>query len=129
MPTYDELTVSEDEQSQAWRDLLLRRLEAENRVQAASDEADSHAMRVRIEAAGQATMSLDFVIRCMDSREIAIELSDAENPGQPHLSADERKERNDAMQGLVRDYFRDLQKRTQVSHDLTHSFEETKGLG
>jgi len=117
MPTTDELTASQEERAQAWRDMLLRRLEG-NRVREMPGEADPGAMRVHIEATGQ---TIDFVVRCVDSREIAIELSVAESDNQSRQSADERK---DVMQGLVRDYFRHLQQRAQVLHDLTHPSEE-----
>lgn len=113
MPTYDELTIPQNELTKAWRDMLPKRLAPGDRAEVLPDEADPRAMRVHIETAGRTMMSFDFAVRYVDSREIAIELIDAESDGQ---SVDER---NDVMQGLIRDYRRHLHECAQALHDLT----------
>lgn len=114
MSTQDEWTVPQDRLAEAWRQVLPERLQDGDSAEVMPDEADPRALRVHIDTAGRTQMSFDFAVRYVDSREIAIELSDAESDGQ---SVDER---NDVMQNLIHDYRRHLHECAQALHDLTH---------
>jgi len=114
MSTQDELTLPQNQLVEAWRQVLPERLHGGDRAEVMADEADPNTMRVHIETAGRTMMSFDFAVRYVDSREIDIELSDAESDGQ---SVDER---NDVMQNLIQDYRRHLHECAQALHDVTH---------
>ena len=120
MSTRDEWTIPQDRLAEAWRQALPERLQEGDRAEVLADEADPSTLRVHIETAGRTMMSFDFAVRYVDSREIAIELSDAEAGGQ---SVDER---NDVMQNLIHDYRRQLHECAQALHDVTHHPQQDK---
>lgn len=115
MATNDELTVPQDDLAAAWRQTLPERLNGSDSCEVAADEADPRALRVTIRSAGRQGLECDFVVRYVDSREIAIGLTDARKDGQ---SADEQDER---MQELIADYRRHLHETAQSLHDFTHA--------
>jgi len=114
MSTQEEPAISQDELAKAWGQVLPERLHGGDRAEVMADEADPNTLRVHIETAGRTMMSFDFAVRYVDSREIVIELSDAESDGQ---SVDER---NDVMQNLIHDYRRHLHECAQALHEVTH---------
>jgi hypothetical protein len=115
MSTEDQLTVPQAELAEAWQRVLPERLHGGDEAKVWPDEADPRALRVHIQTAGRQMMEFDFTVRYVDSREVAIDLVDAERDGQ---TVDER---NDVMQALIHDYRRHLHECAQALHELTHA--------
>ncbi|MCC3373893.1 hypothetical protein [Cohnella sp. REN36] len=109
----DQLNVPQDELVQAWQHTLPERLTAGDQAEVMPDESDPTRLLVHIRTAGRQMMEFDFAVRYVDSREIAIELSDVERDGQ---SVDER---TDVMQELIADYRRHLHECAQALHHFT----------
>jgi hypothetical protein len=115
MSSNDELMVPQNELAQAWQQVLPERLHGGDRAEIYPDEADPRALRVHIKTAGHQMMEFDFAVRYVDSREISVELTDAEKDGQ---TVDER---GDVMQALIHDYRRHLHECAQALQDVTHA--------
>ncbi len=115
MSTHDELTVPQEDLAIAWQRVLPERLHGGDEAKVSPDENNPKALRVHIRTAGRQMMEFDFLVRYMDSREIDIQLVDAERDGE---TVDER---NDVMQALIYDYRRHLHECAQALHELTHA--------
>lgn len=114
MPSNEELNVPQEDLVQAWQQVLPERLHGGDEADVMVDEADPRGLRVHIRTAGHQMMEFDFAIRYVDSREIAIELTDVERDGQ---TIDER---GDNVQQLIADYRRHLHEAAQALHHFTH---------
>lgn len=114
MSSNDELVVPQQDLVEAWQQNLPRRLNSGDSVEVMPDGADPRSLRVHIRSAGRQMLEFDFAVRYVDSREIAVQLTDAERHGQ---TVDER---NDAMQELIGDYRRHLHECAQALHSFTH---------
>ncbi|WP_276357897.1 hypothetical protein [Cohnella caldifontis] len=115
MSTDDQLTVPPAQLAEAWQQVLPERLHGGDEAKVLPDEADPKALRVHIQTAGRQMMEFDFLVKYLDSREISIDLVDAERDGQ---TVDER---NDVMQALIHDYRRHLHECAQALHEVTHA--------
>ncbi|MFC5529782.1 hypothetical protein [Cohnella yongneupensis] len=115
MVSNDELNVPQEDLVQAWQQTLPERLHGGDQAEIMLDEADPNALRVHIRTAGHQMMEFDFAVRYVDSREIAIQLTDVERDGQ---TIDERGE---IVQELIADYRRHLHETAQALHHYTHS--------
>lgn len=115
MSSQDELTVPQKQLAEAWQQVLPERLHGGDRAEVHPDESDPKALRIHIQTAGRQMMEFDFAVRYLDSREIDIQLVDAERDGQ---TVDERQ---DVMQALIHDYRRHLHECAQALHDVTHA--------
>jgi hypothetical protein len=115
MTRKDQLTVPQHELVEAWQRTLPERLNPGDSVIVRADGADPKSLRVTIHAAGRQMYEFDFAVRYVDSREIEVQLVDAESGGK---SIDEHA---DAVQELIADYRRHLHECAQSLHDLTHA--------
>jgi len=115
MSSNDGLAVKSNELAEAWNRTLPTVLNAGDKAEVKADEADAHALRVHIETEGRSMYSFDFHVRYVDSREIAVELSDVEQDGR-HID-----ERGDIVQHLIEDYVRHMHECAQQLQGLTHA--------
>ncbi|KIL34530.1 hypothetical protein SD71_18760 [Cohnella kolymensis] len=114
MSSNDELRVPQEDLVDAWGEILPRCLNNGDSAEVRADEADPSTLRVHIDCAGRQMYEFDFAVRYVDSREIDVQLTDAEKDGQ---TVDET---NEIMQGLIEDYRRHLHECAQQLHSFTH---------
>ncbi|QHW32111.1 hypothetical protein GZH47_15700 [Paenibacillus rhizovicinus] len=114
MSKRDELSINQQELTEAWQRTLPDTILKADRAEVKADEADSKSLRVTIHTAGHQMYSFDFKVTYVDSREIQTTLIDVEKDGK---SVDER---TDIIQQLVEDYTRHIHECAQALHELTH---------
>jgi hypothetical protein len=109
----DQLDIDQQRLLDAWRRTLPSVISSSDKCEVNADEADPRAVRVTIHTAGHSMYSFDFKCTYVDSREIKVDLIDAEREDQ---TVDERTE---IIQTLVKDYIRHIHECAQQLHALT----------
>jgi len=89
-------------------------LETSDKADIQPDEADPEALRIHIDTAGRTEYSFDFICKYLDSREVKVNLVDAEKNDR---TVDESRE---TVQHLIEDYMRHIHECAQSLHELTH---------
>ncbi|MBO7746197.1 hypothetical protein I8J29_18470 [Paenibacillus sp. MWE-103] len=115
MSKRDELSINQQELTEAWQRTLPDVIQQSDRAEVQADEADPRSVRITIHSAGHQMYSFDFKVTYVDSREIRTTLVDVEKDGK---SVDER---TDSIQQLVEDYTRHIHECAQALHELTHA--------
>lgn len=115
MATEDKLTIPQSELVERWQQELPQHLQGGDQAEVRADEANPDGLIVQIRSAGRQDLEFDFSVRYVDSREIAIGLSDVERDGH---AVDER---SDMLQELILDYRRHLHECAQTLQPHTHA--------
>jgi len=115
MSTNDQLKIDQDRLVAAWGRMLPITMNSTDNVTVKADEADPKAVRIHINTAGHNMYSFDFLCTYVDSREVKVDLVDAERAGQ-HID-----ERGEPVQELVEDYVRNIHECAQALQELTHA--------
>lgn len=115
MSENDELKTDQKRLVDAWTRTLPTTMKTKDTVEVKADEADPKALRIYIAAAGHSMYTFDFKCTYLDSREVMVELVDAEKGDQ---TIDERGK---PVQDLVEDYVRSIHECAQALHQVTHS--------
>lgn len=115
MPSEDSLQMDQKRLVEAWARMLPETMDKGDRVEVRADEADPKAVRIYIEAAGHSMYTFDFKCTYVDSREVKVELVDAERADQ---TIDERGQ---PVQDLIQDYVRHIHECAQALQQLTYS--------
>ncbi len=111
----DQPVIDQNRLVEEWKSALPNTLEKSDQARVWADEADSQALRVHITTAGHTGYTFDFKVKYIDSREIKVELVDAEQ-GQAHID-----ERSGIVQTLIEDYVRHLHECAQALKEVTHA--------
>ncbi|MEK5024989.1 MULTISPECIES: hypothetical protein [Paenibacillus] len=98
----------------AWQERLPALMEDGDSFSVQGDAADQNSLLIHFNAAGRQDYSLDFRCTYVDSREVAVNLIDAEQSGR-HTD-----ERTDAVQLLAQQYTRQIHECAQALQDLTN---------
>jgi hypothetical protein len=115
MSKADSPVINQQELVDAWQNALPNTLNASDKATVLADESNPNGIRIHIQCAGHSDYSFDFACTYVDSREVKVQLVDAESG---HVSIDERNER---VQQLIEDYVRHIHECAQVLHAVTHS--------
>lgn len=110
----DVLETDQQQLVDAWQRTLPTILNESDVAEVRADENDEKTLRIHIKAAGHSMYSFDFRVTYVDSREIKVDLVDAEKANR---TVDER---NETIQQLVEDYVRHIHECAQTLHALTH---------
>lgn len=113
MSPTETLPVSQNQLMEAWSATLPTVLNQSDKFEVHPGEGEA-SLHVHIASAGHSMYSFDFSVTYVDSREVRVELTDAEKANQ---TIDER---NETIQQLVEDYVRHLHECAQALHHLTH---------
>jgi hypothetical protein len=98
----------------AWQERLPALMEDGDSFSVQGDAADQNSLLIHFNAAGRQDYSLDFRCTYVDSREVAVNLIDAEQSGR------NTDERTDAVQLLAQQYTRQIHECAQALQDLTN---------
>lgn len=98
----------------AWQERLPALMHDGDSFSVQGDAADQNSLMIHFNAAGHQAYSLDFRCTYVDSREVAVDLLDAELDGR-HTD-----ERTDAVQQLAQRYTRQIHECAQALQDLTN---------
>ncbi|WP_309123209.1 hypothetical protein [Paenibacillus sp.] len=115
MTKTDILTVNPQELARAWNETLPVLLNASDKATVVADERDANVLRIHIDTAGRSMYSFDFKCTYVDSREVKVEIVDAERG---HDQADETRE---IIQSLIEDYVRHIHECAQRLKGLTNA--------
>ncbi|GAA3412948.1 hypothetical protein ACFFNY_33760 [Paenibacillus hodogayensis] len=109
------LTVDQNELKEAWSRTLPTVLNESDQAEVVADEYNPSSLRIHIRSAGHSMYSFDFQVTYVDTREVKVELVDAEKAEQ---TVDER---NEVIQHLIEDYIRHIHECAQALKSLTHT--------
>lgn len=115
MSQTDTLTIDQGSLTEAWQQTLPTVLNESDKAEVFPDGEDPKSIRIHIDTAGHSMYSFDFKVTYVDSREVKVELVDAERANQ---TIDER---NETVQQLVEDYVRHIHECAQALKKLTKS--------
>ena len=109
-----QLQVDQQSLVSAWQERLPALMEDGDSFSLQGDAANQNSLLIHFNAAGHQGYSLDFRCTYVDSREVAVDLLDAEKDGQ---HTDERME---AVQLLAQRYTREIHECAQALQSLTN---------
>lgn len=114
MSQFEQWNVDQNELVQAWQQQLPNLLNPGDSADVLADQRDPQGLRVHIDVAGHQMYSLDFSCSYVDPREVTVQLVDVERDG---LHVDER---SDVIQGLAKDYTRNIHECAQALQNITN---------
>lgn len=109
-----QLQVDQQSLVSAWQERLPELMENGDSFSVQGDAANQNSLLIHFNAAGRQGYSLDFRCTYVDSREVAVDLLDAEQAG---VHADEQL---DAVQLLAQQYTRQIHECAQALQGLTN---------
>lgn len=109
-----QLQVDQQSLVSAWQERLPALMEDGDSFSVQGDAADQNSLLIHFNAAGRQGYSLDFRCTYVDSREVAVNLLDAEQDGRV------TDERTDAVQLLAQQYTRQIHECAQALQGLTN---------
>lgn len=110
----DILTVDTRRLAEAWNETLPLLVGPSDKATVLPDERDEGVLLIHIATAGRSKYNFDFKCTYVDSREVKVELVDAERG---HDQTDERAE---IAQSLIEDYIRHIHECAQRLKGLTN---------
>ncbi|MEI7025752.1 hypothetical protein [Paenibacillus sp. y28] len=113
MPKTEELTLEQSRLVYLWKEGLPNTLSDSDKAEVLADGRDPKALRIHIRTAGHEMYSFDFKVTYIDSREIKVDLIDAERDNR---TVDES---TDIIQTLVEDYIRHIHECAQQLKSYT----------
>ncbi|RAU92461.1 hypothetical protein [Paenibacillus sp. YN15] len=112
----DQLQLEQSRLVDAWRRVLPTTMKTTDTVTVKADEANPKALRVAVGNAGHSRYTFDFLVTYVDSREVKVELVDAEKGEGGTID-----ERGNLVQDLIQDHVRNLHECAQALQQETHA--------
>jgi hypothetical protein len=112
----DQLQLDQSQLVDAWRRVLPTTMKTTDAVTVKADEANPKALRVAVGNAGHSLYTFDFLVTYVDSREVKVELVDAEKGEGGTID-----ERGNLVQDLIQDHVRNLHECAQALQQETHA--------
>lgn len=112
----DQLQMDQSRLVDAWRRVLPTTMKTTDAVTVQADEANPKALRVAVGNAGHSQYFFDFLVTYVDSREVKVELVDAEKGEGGTID-----ERGKLVQDLIQDHVRNLHECAQALQQETHA--------
>ncbi|WP_340020699.1 hypothetical protein MHI24_16855 [Paenibacillus sp. FSL K6-1096] len=109
-----QLQVDQQSLVSAWQERMPALMEEGESFSVQGDAANQNSLLIHFNAAGRQGYSLDFRCTYVDSREVAVDLLDAEQHGAP---ADDHLE---AVQALAQQYTRQIHECAQALQGITN---------
>lgn len=111
--SHQDLNINQDQLVNAWSETMPRVLKEKDKARVWADEANPHALRLHITAAGHSKYTFDFKCTYVDNSEVHVDLVDVERD---NVHVDER---NDTIQEMVGGYVRDIHECASQLKNLT----------
>lgn len=112
----DQLQLDQPRLVDAWRRVLPTVMKTTDAVTVKADEANPRALRIAVGSAGHSLYTFDFLVTYVDSREVKVELVDAEKGEGGTID-----ERGPLVQDLIQDHVRNLHECAQALQQETHA--------